>query len=267
MPTKMIDLEDGELHVEMAGKGAPVVLLHGFALDLRMWDPQFEVFSTKYWTIRYDLRGFGKSSRPGGGYSHATDLVTLFNKLEIEKAIVIGLSLGSNIALDLVSHYPDRVAGLILASPSLPGYPWRWSGDRPREKAAILAKEHGLDTAKTYWSEHQLFASARENPVVGRQLSAMMGDYDGWHWLHDDLQKAIKPIHPVLGRIAAPALVLSGDHDIEAYREIASIIARRVPDARMTRIAEAGHMLNLEAPRVFNESVLQFCTSLESAIR
>jgi len=262
MPTETIDIGDGKLNVDVAGTGAPVVLLHGFALDMRMWDPQFDAFAERHRTIRYDLRGFGKSSRPTGSYSHADDLTALLDRLDIDKAIFVGLSLGSNIALDLVSRHPDRVAGLVLASPSLPGYPWRWTGDRPREQAGALAKENGLDTAKAYWSGHDLFASARESQKVNRELSAMTSDYDGWHWLNTDPQWAMPPMQPTLARITVPTFVMSGHRDIEAYREIADIIDAEVPGARFMRLPLAGHMLNLESPQAFNDAVLAFCAQI-----
>jgi pimeloyl-ACP methyl ester carboxylesterase len=90
------------LYYETAGAGHPLVLIHGYTLDSRMWDDQFETLSKKYRVLRYDLRGFGKSAYPSPdkSYCHTEDLRALLDYLKISKAYVMGLSMGGGIAVE-----------------------------------------------------------------------------------------------------------------------------------------------------------------------
>ena len=123
------DVNDASIYYEIAGKGDPLVLVHGFTLDTRMWDDQLSEFSKRYRVIRYDARGFGKSSVPEEGkpYSHAKDLKGLLDRLNVRKASVIGLSMGGSIAINFALEYPDYVSSLIPVDAVLGGF--RWSSD------------------------------------------------------------------------------------------------------------------------------------------
>ena len=93
MPTHtgFADVNGTRLYYELAGAGHPLVLIHGFTLDTRMWDDQFAVFAQEYQMLRYDLRGFGKSALPtGGSYAHTDDLKALLDSLHIAHASFLG---------------------------------------------------------------------------------------------------------------------------------------------------------------------------------
>ena len=103
------------LYFEIAGSGQPLVLLHGFTLDTRMWDDQFEPLTREFQVIRYDMRGFGQSGPPASErYAHADDLRDLLDHLRVDKAHLVGLSKGGAIALDFTLAYPRRVNKLVL---------------------------------------------------------------------------------------------------------------------------------------------------------
>src|SRR5689334_19941744 len=102
------------LYYEVAGSGPPLVLIHGFDLDTRMWDDQFEVFAQHYRVVRYDVRGFGKSARPTEPYAHEEDLKALLDYLGIAQAHIVGMSMGGGIAIDFTLTYPEMTRTLIL---------------------------------------------------------------------------------------------------------------------------------------------------------
>lgn len=106
-----VEVGNGSLYYEEAGRGEPVIFVHGHSLDHRMWDEQFPVFAKKYRVIRYDLRGYGISSSQTEDYqfTHAEDLVTLMDSLHIKKAHIVGLSLGGFITADMLAYFPDRM--------------------------------------------------------------------------------------------------------------------------------------------------------------
>lgn len=117
------------LYFEVAGSGPAAVLLHGFSLDTRMWDDQFDVLAREFRVVRYDQRGFGKSDVPTDEpYSGVEDLRSLLDYLAIETPHVIGLSLGGGLAIDFALTQPAMVDSLIVAGSNLSGYQWVHDG-------------------------------------------------------------------------------------------------------------------------------------------
>ncbi|CAG7642380.1 alpha/beta fold hydrolase [Paenibacillus allorhizosphaerae] len=126
------ELHDGRLYFETAGSGEyAIIFIHGMGLDHRMWDDQFEPFSRQYTAIRYDVRGYGKSTMPEKEpYSHQNDLKWLLDRIGIIQAALVGISMGGGIALDFALDYPECVSSLILSNSALNGYrPSAASGD------------------------------------------------------------------------------------------------------------------------------------------
>src|SRR5579863_7232846 len=112
----------GRLFYEVRGEGTPVVLLHAALCDRRMWDDSFDRFAARFRTVRYDARGFGRSSRVEGDYSDAEDLATLLDHLGLPRAALVGTGYGARIALDLAALAPERVDRQVLVSPTVSGY-------------------------------------------------------------------------------------------------------------------------------------------------
>jgi 3-oxoadipate enol-lactonase len=252
----VIDVTGGSLSFEEVGHGPPVVLLHGFSFDSGMWNPQVECLRRSHRVLRYDLRGFGASTVPRGPYRHIDDLHSVLQSLQIERPTLVGLSLGSNIALAYALEHPDNVAALVLASPGLPGHPW--AVQRPPEAAAAYAAEHGVAAGKQFWLAHRIFGSLRSQPEAAAAVVDMVSRYSGWHWAQADMQLPGPDVRGSLGAVKPPVLVLSGEQDVEGYRQIARIIASRVPRGRLVEIAGAGHAVNLEQPAQFNTRVTDF---------
>ena len=119
-----------DLHYSIAGKGTPIVLAHGFALDSRMWDDQVPELAARFSVVRYDLRGFGKSGMRDEPYSHAEDLKALIDRLALGRVALMGLSLGGGAAINFTIAYPDAVRALIVVDPSLGGFPWSTEQNR-----------------------------------------------------------------------------------------------------------------------------------------
>ena len=133
------------LYYERAGSGPPVVLVSGGGtLDRRQWDDQFQVLAGRHDVIRYDLRGIGRSARPSAEFSHHNDLSALLDYLNIEQALICGVSFAV-IAIDAALDFPDRISGLVLAGAGL-------SSDRQASVDSVralsaLARSEGLEHA------------------------------------------------------------------------------------------------------------------------
>ncbi|HRQ40998.1 MAG TPA: alpha/beta fold hydrolase [Chloroflexota bacterium] len=251
-----------QLYYEITGEGPPLVLIHGFALDRRMWDEQLPAFTPAYQVIRYDLRGFGWSAVPSAErYAHCEDLQALLDYLQVEQAHILGLSLGGGIAVDFAAAYPERTANLILAGTSaLDGYEW------PDELAgwfaqfAAAAHSGDMALAKERWLSCGWFVHAQRQPAVMAQLWQMAADYSGWHFLHKNPVRGLKPpANERLAEITAPTLVIVGAEDLSYYNlPLADRLASQIPHAQKIVIPGVGHMVNMEAAARFNDVVLSF---------
>ena len=246
------------LYYETAGVGDAVVFVHGFTLDTRMWDDQFEAFAQRYRVIRYDARGFGKSALPDGTpYAPHDDLKAVLEHLGVERAHVVALSMGGGIGIDFALTYPHMTRTLVAVDAVVGG--WRWSDEEVKHtklRNEATASE-GIPGAKRAWLANPLFAPANEQPTVAARLVQIVEDYSGWHFVHDNPTVSLKPrAFERLGHITAPTLVILGERDVADFQGMADALAARVPNARKIVLPNVGHMSNMEAPHAFNDVVL-----------
>lgn len=258
-----ITLGDVAIHFEAAGAGEPLILLHGLGLNLHLWDDQFAAFAKCFRVIRYDLRGFGRSlPTTATPFSHVEDLKSLLDQLRIDRAHLLGLSLGGRIATDFALQYPQRMARLVLADTALGGY--RFSEDWYARLNAILqcGKAGDVTAAKALWLAHPLFDMVKTQPAIGERFSAIANSDAGWHWLHQGLEQGIAPAATKrLQEITARTLIVVGEHDLADFHAIAKLLESGIPHAEKRVIRDAGHIVNMEAPAAFNSTVLDFLTA------
>jgi 3-oxoadipate enol-lactonase len=249
------------LYYEVAGRGPPVVLIHGFTLDTRMWDDQFEVFAQRYKVVRYDVRGFGKSALPvlGERYTHADDLMALLKYLEIAKTHVVGLSMGGEIAINFTLEHPEVTQALVLVDSGLGGFQGTKEWNETFTSILSRAKKDGVHVAKEVWLQCQLFQPAFKKVSVASRLEQMVSGYSGWHFLNNDPIRSFEPSAiERLEEISALTLVIIGEGDLPGCHEIADILNQKIRNVRKIVLQGVGHMSNMEAPNEFNEAVLRF---------
>lgn len=244
------------LHVEHAGSGPPVVLIHAGVADSRMWDPQWAAWQTRFALTRLDLRGFGRSGAPVGSFSHAGDVAALLDGAGIDRAHVVGASFGGLVALDLAAARPDRVLGLVLADPPLPGYAWseEMRGFFADEEAAFEAGdlEAATEVNVDFWAgsaSEPVREAIREQQLNAFRLQA--NDEGDEALLTEDLPDA-------LATLEVPALVVTGENDKADFQAIADRLASTLPRVRRAMVAGAGHVPSLEQPAAFDEIVRPF---------
>jgi pimeloyl-ACP methyl ester carboxylesterase len=267
VPEQIAEVNGTRLAYEVVGAGPAVVLVHGLALDRRMWDEQVDALARGYRVVRYDLRGFGRSADPRDGeqYTHAEDLRALLAHLGVPHAAVVGLSLGGWIALEFTLTYPGLVDALVLADAAIRRYPYPagWGGHLRR--LGEVARTSGLAAAKELWLADPVFERSRELPAVVSRLRRMVDDFGGWQLLHDNPHAPMRP--PAIERLAevsAPTLVIIGERDHPDFHGIARLLAAGIPHATLQTLAGAGHMSNMDAPGEFNSALLTFLDPLRS---
>ena len=257
----VLPLPGARLAYQVTGDGPAVVLVHGFGLDMRMWDPQVADLAARFRVVRYDCRGFGASGPfdPAIGYTHAGDLLALLDHLAIERAVLAGLSFGGRVVMQAALAAPERVAGLILLDAVLDGVPWDPASAAALDEASRQARARGLRAGREAWLAHPLFTAARQQPDVASSLAAMVGGYPGQHWIgHDPHQQTGPRPIDALEQLVMPVLVAVGERDVPGFREMAAVLARRIPGAQYHVVTGAGHMINMEQPAAVNGLLARF---------
>lgn len=152
-------MDEAQIHYEEMGEGKSLAMIHGGLLDRHMWNDQFATFAATNRVIRYDTRGHGLSKAPAGDYSHHEDLRKLLEEIKVDKAAIMGLSLGGYIAVDFALAYPERVSALILVAPRLTGYEFKSESSKKYEELILKAfQDRDLKMQKTNCSSISLLA-------------------------------------------------------------------------------------------------------------
>jgi len=243
----------GGIAYDVRGSGPVVILLSGSNLDRRMWNREAAWLSKTHTVVRYDLRAHGESETATVPFSMLGDLLGVMDALTIQKASLIGLSAGSTIALDAALEVPDRIGRIVLAGPAPSGYmPSKPLPFVPDMMAALKAADYKR-VAEVLLAT-SVFASPPDAQPLVRQ---MVTENDKMWTVRRDLMLAPKPALNRLESVRAPTLVLIGDKD-EFQSEPAEMLAKRIPGARLVRIAGGGHLLNLTSPVEFQSAVAAF---------
>jgi len=237
------------------GAGRPVLLVHGHTLDRRIWDPIVPgLLAAGLRVVRPDLRGHGKSTRPGSGYHvshHAADMVALLDTLGLDRVSIIGFSFGGGVALEMAVIHPARVASIGLVSTTMPDRPFEPAFmDNLREVAGVI-RTQGLEAAMAGpWASSPLFASSFAKEGVRETVAAIVKDFPGAEFLATERDRVERgwTIPERLGEIAAPTRVLVGAMEMPGFRAYAEEAADGIPGATLEIVPDCGHLLPLEAP-------------------
>lgn len=254
------------IYYEIYGTGESLVLIHGHTLDARMWRPQLEAFAAYFRVLCLDLRGYGRSDLPDARpFHYAEDLRDLFEHLGIDKAHLLGLSLGGNVALDFAVRYPDCTDALVVVGSSLKGFPVLPEAAALLSAISARAREAGVEAARALWLAHPFFAPALRNPKAARLLQDIVQDYSGWHWITGYPPSGpIENIADRVGTIQSQTTVIVGEWDVSQHQLVAEHLATQIPGAKKAVIRRVGHIVNLEAPEELNRLVIRSLKSLNS---
>lgn len=256
----VLPLPGGRLAYDDVGSGPPVVLLHGFSLDRRMWQPQVEALQAAHRVVSYDLRGFG----PGGAldptvpYAHVDDLFALLDHLQIDRCVLVGCSFGGHVVLQAALARPDRLTSIALFDALVDGVRWDDEARAAAVTVSRMARDEGIDAAREAWLAHPLFAPALRQPDVAVRLREMVLDYPGQHWLGlDPHTPEARPLDE-LGALLLPTLVVWGALDVPGFVSMSERLVAAVNGAEALRIPDVGHMVNLERPQAVNDALARF---------
>ena len=266
--TKSIETARGLFDIDESGQGDALLFLHAFPLSRQMWRPQMESLQDAFHVIAPDLRGTGKvsphmSTHAGGQSieSMADDVAAMLDALEIESAVLCGLSIGGYIALAFARKYPHRLNALILADTQS-------GADTPearakRDENIAFMQDHSSREFIEKMLPNLISATTRdEQPQVVEQMIEMASQVP-----REGLISTLKALRdrpdatPQLSEITVPTLVIVGAEDAITPPDVARDLANGISGARLEIIDHAGHLSNLEQPEKFNACLRDFLQS------
>jgi pimeloyl-ACP methyl ester carboxylesterase len=248
-----VAVHGGTLPIAMAGDGLPVILLHGWTLHHRMWQPQIAGLAEEFFLVMPDRRGCGGSTAPADLPREAEDVIAIADFLGFDRFAIVGLSQGATVALDVARRFAARLTGVVVSGAPLPALVAR-DETIALERYRALAAVDDLAALRQDWAAHPLMQG--RTPETRTLLAARLADYDG----RDLLSSSDVPGLPVeaLRTLAAPVLALAGEHDTPWRKACAAKLAEVAPRGRHALIEGAGHLANADSSGQFNALVATF---------
>jgi 2-succinyl-6-hydroxy-2,4-cyclohexadiene-1-carboxylate synthase len=264
----ILELRGLRYHVQRAGSGQALLLLHGFTGSGQEWSGQLESWARHFSVLALDLAGHGRSAAPADPARYAlpetlADLLALLDALGIGRTHVAGYSMGGRVALALAAAHAERIEGLVLASAS-PGL------SEPAERQARLASDlalaerierDGVPAFVAHWEALPLWASqacltpAERQALHERRLrNRPIGLANSLRGLSTGAQP---PLHEALRTLDVPALCIAGELD-RKFADTARLMAAALPRGELAIVPGAGHAVHLEAPQVFAGLLTRF---------
>jgi pimeloyl-ACP methyl ester carboxylesterase len=261
--TGTLEVNGTQLYYEEWGAGPALVLVHAGIADGRMWDEQMPVFAQHYRVIRFDQRGFGRSAPASGAFARHEDLRALLAALEIERAHLVGCSMGGKMLIDVVLSYPAGAASLTLVCTG--PYAFQYDAPRPRQADALNAAYEAGDIERASWLEVELWVDGPHRtpdqvPAAIREKVYQMNLQAIRNELSAEADEQILEPHAVdrLGEIQTPTLVIIGDLDNPAALAGATFAAASIPGAQKAVMPGTAHLPSLERPDEFNRILADF---------
>jgi 3-oxoadipate enol-lactonase len=266
METNIIKANGINISYSDSGDGIyPIIFVHGFPFNKNVWKPQVDHFKKANRVITYDIRGFGKSGTNNENVSislFADDLLKFMDALEINKAILCGLSMGGYILLEAVTQYPERLKGIILCDTQC-------VADTPEIKEKRLKnikkiEEGGIEEFSNTFLKNafykESFSSKKKlieklhKEIIALPLKTIT---DTLHALAQRPEKCT-----ILKDVSVPVLIICGKEDKTTPIERSEFLFSNIDHSSLKIISDAGHVSNLEQPEEFNKCLSNFITAL-----
>ncbi|MFN8484765.1 MAG: alpha/beta hydrolase [Anaerolineae bacterium] len=258
-----------QMYYEVAGEGMPVVFVHAGVADRRMWDDQFPVFAERYRAIRFDMRGFGDTEPVAAEYANRDDLYALLRFLGVERATLIGCSMGGGTCMDFALEHPDMTAALVMVGSGPAGLDL--DVPMPPKFAEIEAAEKNGEWEKFLELETQVWfdGEGRAPGEVNQAARAKMADMNrNALVLSSHAQGQHRPMQPTaaerLSELRLPLLVVYGDRDVPYIQAAAKYMGEHIAGAQVVLMPDTAHLPNMERPDEFNQIVLNFFRNIET---
>ncbi|HJU20259.1 MAG TPA: alpha/beta hydrolase [Stellaceae bacterium] len=271
-----LSTDDGvRLYYEETGTGTPIVFVHEFADDIRGYEPQVRYFARRYRCIVYNARGYPPSDVPedGARYSQERardDIRAVLDALNIQKAHVVGISMGGFAVLHFGLAYPERALSLVVAGCGYGAEPGKRQQfiEETTRTAELIERTGMAETAKVYGIGPTRVQYQNKDPRGWTEFAARLAEHStrgsantmrGVQARRPSLWDLVEPMH----RLDVPTLIMTGDED-DPCLEPGILMKRTIPSAALVVFPNTGHGLNLEEPALFNQCCADFFHQVES---
>jgi 3-oxoadipate enol-lactonase len=256
-----------QIAYDVAGNGPAVLLLHAGIGDRRMWDAQVPAFAEYFTVIRFDARGFGETRKPDAPFAPYADAIGLLDHLGISRAHVVGVSMGSQTAIEAAIAAPERVSALVAVA-ARTGTPVSSALRAGWDRVDELYEAGDIAGAVEYELRMWVDGPDRGPDAVDPEMRERVREMNAALFVRDDEAGEEIPLDPPaaerLAEISAPTLIVYGDKDVMDVRQAAGPLAAAIPGAQLAVIPNAAHLPQMERPELFNETVLGFLLGLDS---
>jgi pimeloyl-ACP methyl ester carboxylesterase len=274
MPT--LNTDDGvKLYYEETGSGTPIVFAHEFAGDYRTWESQVRHFSRRYRCITFNARGYPPSDTPRevGSYSQQRardDIRCVLDALGIERAHVVGNSMGGFATLHFGMAYSHRAQSLVVAGCGYGAHPSQYAQfqEQSRSLAKSMLQEGMVKVAATYGHDPARMQLKQKDPRGFAEFIRNFSEHSAQGSANTMLgcqarRPSLYDLAAEMARIEAPLLIVAGDED-EPTLEPSLLMKRTIPMASLAVLPRTGHMHNLEEPALFNALLEDFFHQVET---
>ncbi|MBS4175924.1 2-succinyl-6-hydroxy-2,4-cyclohexadiene-1-carboxylate synthase [Lederbergia citrea] len=263
----LINVDGVEYYIDVRGEGEPLVFLHGFTGDSTTWEKVSLLLSQSFQIIAVDIIGHGKTASPGDISRYtmsnvAKDIIVILNQLKINKAHILGYSMGGRLALSFAMLYPERILSLALesASPGLKTPDERRERIRQDEKLANMILDKGIEEFVNYWGQIPLFKSQERLPKsilseirIKRLSNNPLGLVNSLRGMGTGSQTAW---WDQLQNLHMPVLLLCGELDVK-FCDVAHEMKSLIPHAKLVEFNGVGHAIHVEDPIKFGTIVIK----------
>jgi proline iminopeptidase len=264
-----------KLYYEEAGSGSPVLFSHEYAADYRNWEPQMRYFARRHRCITYSARGYSPSDVPKDwkdySYKHwVEDLVAVLDHLKIDKAHVVGLSMGAYTAAVLGFTYPNRALSLTIAGAGTGSERALVEEFRKNSKqvAEDFLKKGTPEVVKAYGANPARIPFLVKDPRGFEAFNKMFAEHDALGSSNtvrgfQAERPSIYDFEAELRKVTVPSLIVCGDED-EPCLEPSFFLKQWMPTSGLVVLPKTGHVVNQEEPALFNEAVADFIARVEA---
>jgi 3-oxoadipate enol-lactonase len=253
-------------YVDTGGEGTPVLLVHGFPLNLKMWQPQIDALGDRWRLIAPDLKGAGESEGPDDPSqytmdSYADELKGLLDELGLDKVVLAGLSMGGYVAFAFLRKYREMVSALVLADTRAEADPPEGVQKRTTQQEQV--RSEGIDGLVEALTGALLSESTKQKrPDVSKTVRAVM-DNPARSFIGElEAMKGRPDSTDGLTSISVPTLIIVGEDDAVTPPDAARKMHEHISGSTLVVVPEAGHLSNLEAPDAFNGALAEFLERL-----
>jgi pimeloyl-ACP methyl ester carboxylesterase len=260
-PDRYLPVPSALLRYRDEGRGPAVLLIHGWTLDLEMWEPQVAALRGSFRLVRLDRRGFGLSGGRASLEADAQDVLALCDSLRLERFACLGMSQGARVAMRLCRIAPERLSCIVLDGPPrmlAEDAAANGQEDVPLAEYRDLIARGDLATLRRRWLNHPLMRLTTDSPQARALLEKMTARYRGEDLLREPAAPQDRWDAASAASLRTPALIVTGAHDLPARVRAADALAAVLPAAGRAIVAGAGHLPNLDNPLSYDAILRAF---------